>query len=472
MGNHEFLVGNALCGEEGNSMERWEHYMGLKPNYTTVIKGVHFIAVSDYTMNADTQAFVKQSLQEAEASHRPIFFLHHSPFADTITTANNAVLAPKNANAVKQLLSQYPQVFDFSGHSHYPLNDARNIFQDTFTSVGASTLQSTLFNDTYAPQDPTPQMMIVEINADNQVRIFPYDVAENAVINGRPWVIENPFDPTSFTHTSAVAEQAPAPAFAPGDFLEMAEVRPDRASVSIPVIDSPATVVKYLIRICDKDGKLQRVTAANAPVHKHTKPPRLTAPLTKLKPDTAYTVEVSAVNTYGKVSPSLSTCFRTPAYTGVPKARAAWAGFDSVGNPVSQNGLKPIPSDEGSLFVGPWEGAFCYAPNNAYCFRVQADPALTELNGNRYKVTVRYFDSNVHYLFLQFPRDSSGSRDTVFVITQGTKTWQTHEFLLDDVNLSLEKEGALFSFWANTFAPQDVCLAEIRLEMDDPSFDK
>ena len=464
MGNHEFLVGNALCGESGSSPERWEHYMGLKPNYSTVIKGVHFIAVSDYTMNADTHAFVKQSLQEAGGSGKPIFFLHHAPFADTVTTARNAVMAKDNSNAVKALLSQYPQVFDFSGHSHYPLNDARNIVQTAFTSVGAGTLQATLFNDTYTPADPTPQMMIVEIDAANRVRIFPYDLAENAIINGHPWVIEDPFDPTSFTYTAAAGENAPAPCFANGDILEMTRILPHHADLSIPVIDTEDTVVKYLIRVYGEDGQLKRSVSANAPVHKRTKPSHLTVTLSKLKPQTAYRAEVSALNTYGKASQSLSVCFCTPAYEGTAKAKIASASFDGQGSPVSQNGLKPVAFREGDLFTGQRGGVFCYGPDHTYSFCVNGDPKQMDLNGDVYKLTIRYWDNNKHYLVLQFPRDSSGARDTVYFITEGSQTWRTHEFLLDDVNLSLEEEGELFSFWANTFDPQDVCISHLTLE--------
>ena len=38
------------------------------------------------------------------------------------------------------ILEKYPQVVDFAGHSHFPMNDPRSIWQGDYTALNTGTL--------------------------------------------------------------------------------------------------------------------------------------------------------------------------------------------------------------------------------------------------------------------------------------------------------------------------------------------
>ena len=77
---------------------------------------------------------------------------------------------------------KYPQIINFSGHSHYPINDPRSVSQSGYTAFGCGTL-SYLCGDLDTRQDYYPynvhntaQFYIVEADACGNVRVMPYDL--------------------------------------------------------------------------------------------------------------------------------------------------------------------------------------------------------------------------------------------------------------------------------------------------------
>ncbi|MBQ6846471.1 MAG: hypothetical protein IJO61_05000, partial [Oscillospiraceae bacterium] len=116
-------------------------------------------------------------------------------------------------------LINYPQVIDFSGHSHAPINDPRSIHQRHFTSVGTGTLyyfELDEFDKVYGTIPPNEekaaQMLFVEADADMRVRIYPYDVITS---NFFPytWKIDSAWDVDSFLYTDARYKTTQAPYF-------------------------------------------------------------------------------------------------------------------------------------------------------------------------------------------------------------------------------------------------------------------
>ena len=178
-GNHEYYMYRKNDRTEGSRV--FEKYEGsLNKHY--VINGYHFISVS-YDEKVETYlkagAWLKQELDKAVADtgDKPIFvFQHPAPFF-TIYGATKW-----GDPVIPAILSAYPQVVDFSGHSHYPMNDPRSIWQGTFTALGCGSLayfETEL--DTIAgnfPGDTTKaaQYYIVEADKDGNLRIRSYDL--------------------------------------------------------------------------------------------------------------------------------------------------------------------------------------------------------------------------------------------------------------------------------------------------------
>lgn len=181
-GNHEYYMYRKDDRTEGSRV--FEKYEGNLNNHY-VIGGYHFISVS-YDEKVETYlksgAWLKKELDKAVADtgDKPIFVMQHPAPLFTIYGA-----VKWGDPTIAAILSSYPQVVNFSGHSHYPMNDPRSIWQGTFTALGCGTLayfETEL--DTIAgnfPGDTTKaaQYYIVEADKDGNLRIRSYDLMTN-----------------------------------------------------------------------------------------------------------------------------------------------------------------------------------------------------------------------------------------------------------------------------------------------------
>ena len=162
----------------------FEKYIGsLNSHY--VINGYHFISVS-YDDKRETYlesgVWLKKELDKAVADtgDKPIFvFQHPAPF---LTVYGSVKWGDPTISAI---LSSYPQVVDFSGHSHYPINDPRSIWQGTFTALGCGTLAyfetelDTIAGNFPGDVEQAAQFYFVEADKDGNLRIKAYDLITN-----------------------------------------------------------------------------------------------------------------------------------------------------------------------------------------------------------------------------------------------------------------------------------------------------
>lgn len=178
IGNHEFMD---YGHKRSEAIKAFEKYIGAA-NSHYVINGYHFIAVS-YDELAETYvksgAWLKKELDKAVADtgDKPIFvFQHPAPFS---TIYGSIKWGDKMISAV---LKDYPQVVDFSGHSHYPINDPRSIWQGKFTALGCGTLAyfetelDTIDGNFPGDFEEAAQYYIVEADKNGNVRIRAYDI--------------------------------------------------------------------------------------------------------------------------------------------------------------------------------------------------------------------------------------------------------------------------------------------------------
>lgn len=172
-----------------------------------IINGFHFIFVSctqgchfrEYQQN-----WVKEQLEIAAADdpHKPIFFFQHPHITDTVYGSIGW-----GEDELTAILMNYPQVIDFSGHSHAPVNDPRNVHQRHFTCFGTGTLSYFELDEfdkitgTVPPDaNMAAQMLIVEADACGRVKVTPYDVLCDVPFPNEV-VIEKPWDTDSFIYT-------------------------------------------------------------------------------------------------------------------------------------------------------------------------------------------------------------------------------------------------------------------------------
>ena len=97
-----------------------------------------------------------------------MFVTHHEHNIETVY--GSSVYDGWGVPYFKAILNQYPQVVDFSGHSHFPLNDPRSVWQGKFTAIGTGAIYYSEFTveglRSYHPADSeqTATCWIVELN--------------------------------------------------------------------------------------------------------------------------------------------------------------------------------------------------------------------------------------------------------------------------------------------------------------------
>ena len=181
-GNHEYYMYRDEDRAEGARV--FEKYIGSLNNHY-VINGYHFISVS-YDDKVETYlksgVWLKKELDKAVADtgDKPIFVFQHP--APLFTVYGSVKWGDPTVSAI---LSSYPQVVDFSGHSHYPINDPRSIWQGTFTALGCGALSyfetelDTIAGNFPGDTENAAQFYIVEGDKDGNVRIKAYDLITN-----------------------------------------------------------------------------------------------------------------------------------------------------------------------------------------------------------------------------------------------------------------------------------------------------
>lgn len=112
-----------------------ENYL---PIYLKTIKGYHFVGAhwSNHKRIEGLEEFLNKH-HEQLAGPRPFFYFQHAHPGGTIF--GDLAWGRDNGETTK-LLSRYPNAVAFSGHSHMPLNDERDLWQESFTSIGTASL--------------------------------------------------------------------------------------------------------------------------------------------------------------------------------------------------------------------------------------------------------------------------------------------------------------------------------------------
>lgn len=178
MGNHEFYSSN---GQGDIAIKTYEAKRG-PVNTSVKINGYHFILCS---FDEDGETFdgrlpwLDKEISSAvrDTGCKPVFvFQHMHPHATVYGCFH------WGDPSLPLVLLKYPQVVDFSGHSHYPINDPRSMSQLGYTAFGCGTL-SYLCGDLDTRKDYYPQpsgeaaqFYIVEADEAGNVRVMPYNL--------------------------------------------------------------------------------------------------------------------------------------------------------------------------------------------------------------------------------------------------------------------------------------------------------
>lgn len=303
-----------------------EQWLGVPANEDRVINGFHLITASynDLSLYATRLPSLYNQLDNAknEDPEKPIFVFNHQHIQGTVygsTAWGTFELSP--------VLNQFPQVIDFSGHSHYPVNDPRSCSQGFFTSFGCGTLSYVELEDgmTYGSVPPgaeqCSQFYIVEVYADNSVAVMPFNILTGDFFTDPSsysdeqliYYITNPSDRSGFSYTNARYTTADTPVWPQGAKAEFSGITAGGATVTFPQALDGEEIHNY--RVVLKKGSAVAGTYKFFSEYYFEPMPETAAwTFTDLKPDTEYTVEITGFDTYfKKTAEPLTATFRTAA---------------------------------------------------------------------------------------------------------------------------------------------------------------
>ncbi|MGI6773066.1 MAG: metallophosphoesterase [Acutalibacteraceae bacterium] len=313
LGNHEFIAYRDKDATVGYQVYR--KMISGEIDTHTVINGFHFIGVS-YSDDGKTfktkKAWLKEQLKKAAADtpDAPIFvFQHPHPFLTVYGSIN------WGNTTVASVLRKFPQVFDFSGHSHYISNDPRSVWQGAYTALGTAAINGLMGSLGYLNEFDYPEkageFYLVDVDFSGNVRVRLYDVVNHCFFKDIDYYFTDIGKKSSFVyswHNRRRLDKAPS-------FPHNAQISVEKSDSGEYVLIFPDANDKYVVEgyqidIRKKSGK--HVTSKQIPSNDHlpVSDGLMRTPIGELESGQEYTVSIVAVNAYRKRSEKLKLTFR------------------------------------------------------------------------------------------------------------------------------------------------------------------
>ena len=370
MGNHELYEGGAPVYLEKADDKLDKHI---------VINGFHFIGISpnkETGFSEDSIAFLETELEKAAAdgeSDKPIIVFQHHHIKDTVYVSSEWYA--DESLSLKRIMNNYPQVIDFSGHSHGPINNPTSIWQGKFTCLGTGTLSyfemtSGMSYGTIPPDaSNAAQYYIVEISADYRVKIMPYDLLTDGFFKTPSntddpeeqlvYYIDSKKDPALFRYTGR-SKNADKPYFAEDAQISVTGVTEYGAVITFPQAFDGECIYSYGIKCVSESGTKQFNCFSEyyfEPLKKE-----ISFTVSGLDAGTAYDVTVTPVDCYGKKGEPISSSFETAkekevVYTSRNKVNfyGTFTNFDSAKRLARAQSTPAYGGgDGGDIFAGEW----------------------------------------------------------------------------------------------------------------------
>ncbi len=307
LGNHE--------GRSKTIYDDFESVFGMECNTDTEINGVHFIAVSYINgsgtlYSPKTKKWVKSCLESAEAENpsMPIIVIQHPhPFSTVYGSDSWGSLE------LNYLWNQYEQVINFSGNSHFPINDPRSIWQGGYTALGCGTLKYfELELDLVARQHPegndkAAQFYLVSVDANGSTAIKCYDLITHRFF-GEEYYIETPSDKSTFAYTyKNRLEYDEIPEFAQDAQITVStDEETGNYLVNFPAASDKLIVHDYKISVKTEAGISVFSSSLLSGYYFADSPSSYSVDVGALKSGKTYVVSVTAVNAYYECSQALT----------------------------------------------------------------------------------------------------------------------------------------------------------------------
>ncbi|MCR4905113.1 MAG: metallophosphoesterase [Clostridiales bacterium] len=373
MGNHEWIGG-------GPDVYRACMNDTLDPH--VVINGFHIIGVSPRNTNNYPAAqirWLKEELKAAaeDAPGMPIFTFQHHHIKDTVYVSRSWYTP--DYPTLRKAYGAYPQVIDFSGDSHGPMNNPLSIWQEECTFLNTGTLyyfemERGMTGGTLPPgKENAAQYYIVEADAEGRVLIQPFNIltddffktpsnTDDPAAQLYYW-IEKPSDPSTFLYTPDRGKTATAPYFEEGSEITLEKITESSVTVTVPQAKDDQCIYSYRL-VAETDDHRKEVKYFSE-YYFEPMPETVSCQVKALHDDKTYTVSVYPVNAWGVEGEPIRTSFETPASVIVPYETdnpvtyvGTFTDFESYKRlrRSTDNGVFSGEAN-GDYFAGEWNGA-------------------------------------------------------------------------------------------------------------------
>ncbi len=317
MGNHEFIAGNK---------KRWEEIFERPSNLVYDVKGFKFIALSpekgscrngDYLYALE---WLENEIKKAcdDDPGKPVFTFQHYHVTPTVYGSRGE----DNWGTVDlfETLQKYPRVINFSGHSHYPINDPRSAWQGRFSAFGTGTLsyfemggEGGRFNKFPPGYDKAAQLYVVEVRKDNTVVLKPYDLITNTFFD--VVYVVNTGNIGKYYYTDERYKTSAKPTWTEGAKATVAETESDFARLTFPQATCPDVVHSYRVDLeKESEGKWEEYGSQYFWSEYYFKDcPKEMRVEVNAKPESKFRAKIAALNPFFKESDeTLNIEFITP----------------------------------------------------------------------------------------------------------------------------------------------------------------
>ena len=329
LGNHEFWP------EPEYAVSRYLSASGYETaDRHITIAGYHFILMSPSHYQGFDNAkisWLSEQLAIAAADDptgtKPIFVFQHHPAFDTVYGSEDEW----GVTNLEPVFENYPQVVDFSGHSHFPINDPRSIWQGSYTELNTGSCREWgmdlagyttktvfavnnegdwTFNENASYLYDPGKYYVVEVNAASRLLIRAFDVGTGVEVM-EPIFLASVGDPERFAYTDDRANREETPRFAENAEVEIVELGRAAASFRFPRTTSGAYVQHYRCEL--RQGETLIATERRLDCgFLFPAPETLTLSFSGLDPETEYTLSIIPVTSWENEGEPLVCHFTTP----------------------------------------------------------------------------------------------------------------------------------------------------------------
>lgn len=312
-GNHEYLDSGMNLMPQADADALWNQYVDLKMDDVYDLNGFKVITnsprnMSDFSTNLD---WLKKSLGDAVTADpdKPIFVFQHFQAPDGGLGSDETIASMAHPY---EIMKDYSQIINFSGHTHQPLTNPASVRQQYYTSVVGGYW---FYNNPKVTPSNEPigyQAMIVEVDANNEVRMYPYSFRYNEYLTDAPYVVNakegrtDSFAIEDFEYTDARKDASQSPVFPGGSNLDVSDITATSFKMTFGAAQDDEMVVRYRAILTRKDtgAKLREETITSG-YAMHQIPTSYTHTITGAFAGVSAVLSIYAEDPYGNLSEPL-----------------------------------------------------------------------------------------------------------------------------------------------------------------------